>query len=176
MQDARALQNEDPSAAVERRARTRRRSVRRAVSLECNLESDVWEGSVSLAATDVSHDGLWVETPYALSEGQELVVSFDLPGDVQQGRFWAIAEVARVGLFRRRDEAEQPSGMGLMFLYCREGDHQRLRAALHGRPPPLPLSVRPASVPPPLPVRELPEGESTEEVLPAVLDWLLASE
>jgi hypothetical protein len=164
------------------RLRSRRRSLRRAVTLDCKLESDVWDGSVVLSATDLSTEGLWVETPYALHEGEELVVSFELPGTREFGRVWAIAEVARVGLFRRRGE-EQPSGMGLVFTYCSEDDRVRLRAALQGLPPPLPTSERRISVPPPLPLPNVSatDGCASHDVfddsaLPAVLDWLLASD
>jgi hypothetical protein len=165
--------------------------VRRAVTLDCNLESDVWDGIVVLPATDISNEGLWIETPYALSEGEEVVVSFELPGEHEPGRVWLIAEVSRVGLFRRRGEA-RPSGMGLVFTYCSEDDRLRLDAALHGRPPPLPdeacgfargpTSAR-ASTPPPLPLPQAaatensPDGNAfADDTLPAVLDWLLASE
>jgi PilZ domain len=168
-----------------RRARTRRRSLRRAVAVECDLHSNVWDGTVALEATDISNEGLWIETPYALSEGEELVVSFDLPGARENGRFWAVAEVARVGLFRRQSD-EQPSGMGLVFTYFCEADRLRLRAALQGRPPPLPACVRRISVPPPLPKPASAESDLRaqdsdaaaldDQALPAVLDWLLASE
>src|SRR5689334_22436395 len=120
--------------------KTRRRSVRRAVQLDCNLESECWDGIVVLPATDLSNEGLFVETPYALEEGEEVVVSFPLPGDGEPGRIWAIAEVARVGMWRRRGEA-QASGMGLAFTYFSTDDRVRLDAALRGLPPPLPTGA-----------------------------------
>lgn len=158
--------------------KTRRRSVRRAVSLECNLESESWDGIVVLPATDLSNEGLWLESPYALDEGQEVVVSFELPSDGEPGRVWAIAEVARVGLWRRRGDDERAPGMGLAFTYFSEDDRSRLRSALAGLPPPLPTSepVGLAS-PPPLPRRESATPPSLDdETLPVVLDWLLAAD
>lgn len=162
--------------------KTRRRSVRRAVNVECNLESESWDGIVVLPATDLSNEGLWLESPYALDEGQEVVVSFPLPGDGEPGRVWAIAEVARVGLWRRRGDDERPPGMGLAFTYFSEDDRSRLRTALAGLPPPLPGGA-PAwtASPPPLPKREeAGQVESSpnldDETLPVVLDWLLAAD
>jgi hypothetical protein len=181
MRAAPAIDANRSSEAEASRPKTRRRSLRRAVTLECNLESEVWDGIVVLPATDLSAEGLWLETPYALDEGEELVVSFEVPNAPEPTRIWAIATVARVGLFRRRGEA-QASGMGLVFTYCSEDDHMRLRAALEGRPPPLPEYARGASLPPPLPLpssaraRGGDTGLADEDTLPAVLDWLLASE
>jgi hypothetical protein len=150
------------------KSRVRRRSLRRALTVDCNLESDGWGGSVVLQATDVSDEGLWLETPYALEPGEELVVSFPLPGDPAAEPVWAIAEVARVGMWRRREDAH-PHGMALVFTYCSQEDLNRLSDSLYGRPPRLPPSARRSASQPPAPPDEQPS-------LPAVLDWLLASE
>jgi hypothetical protein len=160
--------------------KTRRRSVRRAVQFECNLESESWDGIVVLPATDLSNEGLFIESHYALDEGEEVVVSFPLPGDGEPGRIWAIAEVARVGMWRRRGEA-RASGMGLAFTYFSNDDRTRLDAALRGLPPPLPTATITArSVqPPPLPSQlDGPHklAELEEETLPAVLDWLIRAD
>jgi hypothetical protein len=161
--------------------KTRRRSVRRAVKLECNLESESWDGIVVLPATDLSNEGLWLESPYTLDEGEEVVVSFELPGEGEPGRVWAIAEVARVGLWRRRGDDTRPPGMGIAFTYFSEDDRARLRSALAGLPPPLPTCAPSRAVSPP----RLPEARgaaseqnrpSLDETLPGVLDWLLAAD
>jgi hypothetical protein len=158
----------------------RRRSLRRAFSVDCSLECDYWEGPVVLQATDVSDEGLWLETPYALQQGEEIVVSFPVPGAPDAERIWAIAEVARVGMWRRRDDG-LPPGMGLVFTYCSQEDLNRLSDSLYGRPPHLPVEVRArtGALPPPTPLRRVEEPELTlgdAPPLPAVLDWLLASE
>jgi hypothetical protein len=161
-------------------AKVRRRSLRRAITVDCSLECDGWDGAVVLQATDVSDEGVWVETPYALDCGEELVVSFPVPGAPEAERIWAIAEVARVGMWRRRDDADAP-GMGLVFTYCSQEDLNRLSDSLYGRPPPLPRSARARGAAQPSPGRfrrieepELALGDAPP--LPAVLDWLLASE
>lgn len=126
-----------PNALTGAAARRRRRSVRRALTVECQLECECWDAPVLLRATDVSTEGLWIETPYALDPGQELVVSFRIPEPCGAPRLWAIAEVARVGMWRRRGDAH-PVGMGLRFTYLNDDDRVRLEAALLGRPPRLP--------------------------------------
>jgi hypothetical protein len=150
------------------RGRPLRRSVRRALAIECSIECESWDGTVSLPATDISNDGLWVESDVALNPGEELVVSFQLPGAPLEERIWATARVARVGLWRRRDDV-RPSGMGLVFTYCSESDRRRLQAFLVGRPPPLPpVCVRRSA-------REVEDSmtllpPSGELLLPPVLD------
>jgi len=147
----------------------RRRSLRRALSMECNVECDAWEGSLVLQASDVSDEGLWIDTPYSLEQGEELVVSFPLPGEPDAERVWAIAEVARVGMWRRRRDA-YPAGMGLVFTYCSQEDLNRLSNSLYGRPPRLPSALLHRRAP----LLQRP-SEQEEPPLPAVLDWLLAS-
>jgi hypothetical protein len=158
------------------RGKRRRRSLRRALSLECRVECDAWEGSVAFEASDVSDEGLWLDTPYALQPGEELVVSFPLPGDPDAERVWAIAEVARVGMWRRRQDA-YPAGMGLVFTYCSQEDLNRLSNSLYGRPPRLPSAVLTCGgLPAAAPAAPAPRVHEEEPSLPAVLDWLLASE
>ena len=118
-------------------ARPLRRSVRRALMVDCEIECETWEGVVSLPATDVSNEGLWVQTQVVLNPGTEVVVSFGLPDGAPHRRVWATAKVARVGMWRRRDDIHS-SGMGLVFTYCSQADRERLAAFLVGRPPPLP--------------------------------------
>jgi hypothetical protein len=123
-----------------------RRSLRRAVRLECALQSDLWDGLVSLESSNVSDEGVWLDTPYALDLGEELVLSFLPPGARHGQEIWAVAEVARVGLWRRRLDP-WPAGIGLTFRYVSALDRRFLARSLVGFPPPL----RARRAPPPLP-------------------------
>jgi hypothetical protein len=127
---------------------SRRRSLRRAVRVETDVVSDLWDGPVPLLATDLSLHGLWLESELPLEPGAELLVTLVPPRWQGDEPFVALAEVARVGLFRRQREA-RPSGMGLTFLDFERTHEQRLRAALRGLPPPLPKRnvVRPPALP-----------------------------
>jgi len=101
---------------------------------------------VSLAASNVSNEGVWIDTPYTLELGEELVLSFLPPGARQGEEVWAVAEVARVGIWRRRLDP-WPAGMGLTFRYLSYVDRQFLARSLVGYPPRLPHRREP----PPLP-------------------------
>ena len=93
----------------------KRRSLRRAVGLECALQSDLWDGSVSLSAVErVERGRLDRQRPTRSTRGEELVLSFFPPGARRGEEVWAVAEVARVGLWRRRLDP-WPPGMGLTF-------------------------------------------------------------
>jgi hypothetical protein len=124
----------------------KRRSLRRAVGLECALQSDLWDGLVSLAVSNVSNEGVWIDTPYTLEPGEELVLSFLPPGARQGEEVWAVAEVARVGLWRRRLDP-WPAGMGLTFRYLSHVDRRFLARSLVGYPPRLPARRGPPALP-----------------------------
>jgi hypothetical protein len=116
------------------------------VGFECGVLCNLWQGSIEMQGTDLSNEGLWLETPYPLELGDELVVTFSPPGARPGQEIWATAEVARVGLWRRRTDP-WPVGMGLSFTYCSFSDQRFLARLLLHRPPRLPRR----SAPPPLP-------------------------
>ncbi len=119
-------------------AKTRRRSVRRAVSIECEVLSDQWDGAVSLPVTDLSSFGLWVQTLLTLEAGEEVMVSLAPPFWPNNSPLVALATVSRVGMFRRRDDLHA-SGMGLEFTDIDAHESSLLANALKGLPPRLPV-------------------------------------
>lgn len=122
---------------------SRRQSVRRAVDLACSVRSDLWNGPLPLAARDVSPDGLWLASPFALDPGAQLVLSFRPPRwPVGCWPVVALGEVVRADLRRRRSDAG-PSGMGVRFVDIAHADHSRMHRTLRGLPPPLPPLPRP---------------------------------
>jgi len=137
----------------------KRRSLRRAVALECTLQCELWDEELRLPASNLSIDGVWIETPISLDLGDELIVSFTPPGLAATETVWAAAKVVRVGSFRRQGDAAQSPGMGLSFTYFSEPHRRLLARSLQGHPPRLPLS----RVPPPLPS----VGETTERAAQA---------
>lgn len=117
-------------------AKTRRRAVRRAVSIECEVLSDQWDGAVSLPVTDLSCFGLWVQTLLTLEAGEEVMVSLMPPFWPNKSPLVALATVSRVGLFRRRSDLHA-SGMGLEFTDIDSHESYTLANTLRGLPPPL---------------------------------------
>jgi hypothetical protein len=148
---------------------TRRRSLRRHVGVICSIASQLWDGTVEFAASDVSDDGLWIDTPYPLELGDEVVLSFVPPGARYHEDVWAIAEIARVGLWDANCVPWE-AGMGLNFTYFSALDRRFLAHSLQGRPPRLPRKTRAfmplTRQPPPLPSHEELCGEDTMPATP----------
>lgn len=114
---------------------SQRRALRRAVSLDCQVISDDWEGPVPHLATNLSPDGIWLTTMYPLHVGSEVVLSFSPPGS--EDELLVYGGVRRVEIKRR--QSDPPSaGMGIAFDYLSRTDTELLRDRLVGLPPPLP--------------------------------------
>lgn len=111
-----------------------RRSLRRAVSIDCEIESDLWDGQVPFRVTDLSDDGLWLRTGLSIECGEQLLVSFAPPRWPKPQPLVALASVVRVAMPRRRSDGEL-SGMALQLLDLEPEDRQLLRSSLHGLPP-----------------------------------------
>ncbi|MBW2528571.1 MAG: PilZ domain-containing protein [Deltaproteobacteria bacterium] len=114
-----------------------RRSLRRAVDLPCQLVSKFVDEPLLYWATDLSPEGVWIETPIPMRTGEVVVLCFQ-PAIWWPGRELRVfAEVARVNTVRRRRGASV-AGMGLEFLDLSVHEQRALGAWLRGRPPPLP--------------------------------------
>jgi hypothetical protein len=117
---------------------SRRRALRRAVSLECAVLSTDWSDVAPLIAADLSPFGMWLDTELLLEPGSELVVSFRPPRwPVWGAEITVLAEVVRVGLPRRRGDSGNP-GMGLRFVDLDPQHAERMTGCLLGMPPTLP--------------------------------------
>jgi hypothetical protein len=135
-----------------------RRALRRAVTLDCEVFSDSWDGPVSLPATDLSHLGLWLQTPLPLDRGEEVIVTLTPPRWPYSSPLVALAMVVRVGLYRRRRDLDE-SGMGLAFADLEANEVSTLVDSLRGLPPPLPVGRRdPVSLEPAAAVRREPSA------------------
>jgi hypothetical protein len=125
------------TAELELEPRRRRRSLRRSVQLETEVTSDLWDGAITLLATDISLHGMWLEADFPLGIGSELTISFTPPDCPQRNPIRAQGTVVRVSLLRRRTDYGH-AGMGVAFHDLSADQVQRLTRALHGMPPPVP--------------------------------------
>jgi hypothetical protein len=125
-------------------ARRNRRSLRRAVQLEADVMSDLWDGAVPLTLTNLSLHGAWLDAELSLDVGDELSLSFTPPHWQTLGlpKLRARATVARVSLRRRRNDSAS-AGMGLRFTGLSAVTQRCLDDVLRGLPPPLPITQRP---------------------------------
>jgi hypothetical protein len=95
---------------------------RRAVSFDCEIENDQWDGSVCLEAKDLSLRGVWVETLLPIEVGEKVMVSFVPPGWPRRLPLVTSAVVAHVEMPRRKTDF-CAAGMDLAFTSL--GDQER---------------------------------------------------
>ncbi|MFO0693063.1 MAG: PilZ domain-containing protein [Polyangiales bacterium] len=115
-----------------------RKTLRRAVSLRCELDSDVFDEAVPFVLSDLSPLGAFVDTPLPLDVGDSVTVTFTPPHST--GTWCLRARVARVGLGRRASDLH-PVGMGLEFLDLGPVERAELASCLAGLPPRIPPKV-----------------------------------
>jgi hypothetical protein len=126
-------------------SRTRRRSLRRAVELEVDVVSELWDVAIALPLTDLSLDGAWLESELPLSVGDEIELCFAPPRWFGLPRLQVGARVVRVSLLRRQRDRGR-AGMGVCFTDLSLASQRCLEHALRGLPPPLPeLTRRPTT-------------------------------
>lgn len=118
-----------------------RRALRRAVHVECDVVSRWWDEPVPHLATDLSPQGIWLESALPLELGDEVVLAFRPPRWPKGCEVMVFGAVRRVDL-RRRASDPRRAGMGIEFLDLAVGDEGELTASLRGLPPPLPRRRR----------------------------------
>ncbi len=111
-----------------------RRALRRAVQLPCELVSRYVDQPLLYWATDLTPYGLWLETPFPMELGEEVVLCITPGIWWNQRELMLFAEVTRIST--SRDQGER--GMGLEFLDATPHERRALEAWLRNRPPPLP--------------------------------------
>jgi len=111
-----------------------RRSVRRAVTTDCQVVSEHEFVLVGHRAVDVSAEGLLVESRLPASIGDPVIISMRAPGT----RWWLDAEARVARIIRGLRRSDEGRFFGLRFISMSALDRAVLRASLEGRPPPLP--------------------------------------
>jgi hypothetical protein len=114
---------------------SRRRAVRRAVRVDCQVVRERDFKLLGDWAVDLSPDGMLVVTRDVVLTGEEVIVSFPIPRtrvivDVE-------ATVARV-VHGRRPSDRHRRALGLSFESLDPDQAHLLRSQLHRIPPPLP--------------------------------------
>ncbi len=107
--------------------REARRAVRRLVDLQCGVFSDVWGEAILHRVTDVSEDGLWIETDLLLEVGSEVTLSF-YPPDWEEPLYVA-GQVQRVELERGLEQTGTV-GMGISFETLRTDERRQLTRSM----------------------------------------------
>lgn len=109
-----------------------RKAIRRTVDVECGVFTEFWGEPVMHRVTDVSEDGLWIQTDLPLDAGTEVMLIFEL--DDWDEPLYVAARVRRVEL-RRRAGDPRSAGMGIQFEGMRADERRKLTRSLrHLRP------------------------------------------
>jgi hypothetical protein len=127
-----------------------RQSIRRAVSLGCELVSARSDEPLRYRATDFSLRGAWLQTARPMRAGETVVVCFRLEGEDDR-EMMLFAEVARVMSARGADDDTPGVGMGLEWLDLDGAERLHVESFLEQHREPVPRRRRPmpaASVPP----------------------------
>lgn len=101
--------------------------MRRLIDLECGVYSEVWGEVIPHRVTDVSEDGLWVETELLLEVGSEVTLTF-YPPDWDEPLCVA-GRVRRVELERGPGRIAS-IGMGIAFDALRNDERRQLRQSM----------------------------------------------
>ena len=109
--------------------REARRAVRRLVDLECEVYSELWGEPIAHRVTDVSEDGLWIQTELLLEIGSRVTLTF-YPPDWEEPLYVAGC-VQRVELQRRTGDGSA-IGMGIAFEALRRDERRRLTRSMRG--------------------------------------------
>jgi hypothetical protein len=104
-----------------------RRAVRRLVNLECQVYCELWGEPIPHRVTDVSEDGLWIQTDLLLEMGTEVTLTFYPPD--WDAPLHVAGTVQRV-LMRSRADAGGPVGMGIGFEALRTDERRRLTQSM----------------------------------------------
>ncbi len=121
------------SASIPEKKRT---VTRRAVSLKCQVMSDLWDGPAPHIARDLSSRGVFLDTDLPLEVGEKVVVSVTPPGE--SFPLYLFGRVRRVR-FARRTTDQFSTGMGIEFERLSGWDARTLERALARLPEPEPL-------------------------------------
>ncbi len=107
--------------------RESRGAVRRLIDLECGVYSELWGEVIDHRVTDLSEDGLWIETDLLLDIGDEVTLQF-FPPDWEEPLYVA-GRVMRVG-FQERAKPGAPVGMGVAFEALRTEERRGLTQSM----------------------------------------------
>jgi len=111
---------------------SRRGSMRRDVVLPCQAVREHDFKLVASRTMDVSVEGLLLPMGIPLLTGEQVIVSFQIPGT------WIDAEAIVTRIVHNRRPGDDGLAVGLMFDVISPSSRAALAGFLHGRPPPLP--------------------------------------
>ena len=117
----------------------KRFEIRRKTQIPIEVITNYWDEPVKLVSDDLSPRGTYLISELMPELGEHIVCSFDLNQGDRELCFFG--EVSRINWLRRKTDSGRP-GFGVRFMdttpYCR----LKIRDALRGLPPPMPVQMR----------------------------------
>jgi len=111
---------------------SRRIATRRQVLLPCQAVRETDFKLIADRTLDVSVDGMLLPVAEPILTGENLIVSFPIPG------MWIDAEATVTRVVHGRRPGDDGLAIGVLFDVISPGARAALAGYLHGRPPPLP--------------------------------------
>lgn len=142
---------------------SRRGATRRDVSIPCQVVRKSTFQLVADRTLDISMDGLLVPVKATLPVGEELIVSFAVPGA------WIDVEGVVTRVVHNRRPGDDGLALGIFFGAMEPAQRSALALFLHGKPPPLPRRGPLARLRRGLPAPALADEEIMRSPLPGAL-------
>jgi Tfp pilus assembly protein PilZ len=108
-----------------------RRSVRRSVFVDCQVVRERGFDLIGERAVDLSQDGMLVLTERAVRIGEEMIVTFRVPGT----RVWVDTMATVVRIVRGNRRGDRGPAVGLMFDALSTEDNLMVRSSIERFPP-----------------------------------------
>ncbi len=107
-----------------------RRGERREVDVMCDVVARNWDEPLRYRATDMSPNGMWLQTSFPLDVGESMVVTFAAPNGAAMQLFGRVVRSVRV----HEKNGRRESGMGVELVGLSGGERRALRRGLKGLP------------------------------------------
>jgi hypothetical protein len=117
----------------------KRFEIRRKTKIPIEVITSLWDEPLEFIADDLSPRGTYLVSEMMPNLGEHIVCSFRLPRIEEELTYFG--EVSRVNWLRRKTDTGMP-GFGVSFLDTTPLGRIKIREALHGLPPPLPMGRR----------------------------------
>lgn len=142
---------------------SRRGSTRRDVAIPCQIIRKSDFKLVADRTLDLSMDGVLVSVTQALAIGEEVIISFAIPGA------WVDVEGVVARVVHNRRPSDDGLAVGIFFGAVEPAMRTALALFLHGKPPPLPRRGPLARLRRGLPAPVLADQEIMAATLPGAL-------
>lgn len=117
----------------------KRFEIRKKTVVPIEVITNFWDEPISLLSSDLSPRGTYIVSELMPQLGEHIVCSFDIRRE--DPSYCLFGEVSRINWHRRKTDTGPP-GFGVRFLDIKPMERLKIRDALRGMPPSLPVKMR----------------------------------